>query len=191
MSFRLLAICFAAICAIVLQNSQPVRAATLSSVDVDRTVSIASGTGVLSTTGTGLSLSSFGPTATLTASGQPLFPSITITGDDAGVVSFLGLGFPPADVLGGDVVDTATSANLLEILFETAGGDFFVLDITSVLISGAGLTLNPPFTDIFASLSVFSAQDTTAAPIPLPASGWLLATLMLYLGGKSVRLRKA
>ena len=191
MFVRLSAACFTAVLVSVLSFSHVANAATLSSVDVDRSVSIGSGTGFLSSVGTGLSVAGFGPTVMVTDTSTLLFPSILVTGEDEGSVSFTGLGFPPAVVLGGTILDTETSIGLLEILFETAGGDFFALDIASSAISGVGFALNAPFVDPAASLTVFSAEDQALAPIPLPASGWLLASLILYLGSKSIRLRSA
>lgn len=176
---------------IALSFSHMANAATLSSVDVDRSVSIASGTGFLSSAGAGLSVSAFGPSASLTETNAPLFPSVLVTGEDEGSVSFTGLGFPPPVVLGGTILDTETSVGLLEILFETALGDLFALDVSSSAISGTGFTLNAPFIDPSVSLTVFAVEDQALEPIPLPASGWLLASFLMFLGGKSIRSRSA
>lgn len=191
MSFRLFTTRFAAVFVCALNLSNIANAATLSSLYVDRSVSIVSGTGFLSVAGAGLSVSAFGPSASLIETSAPLFPSVLVTGENEGSVSFTGLGFPPAVVLGGTILDTETSVGLLEILFETALGDLFALDVLSSAISGTGFALNAPFIDPSASLTVFSAEDQAIAPIPLPASGWLLASFLLFLGGRSIRSRSA
>lgn len=175
-----------------LFGAQSTLAATFSALNIDRSSSIVSGTGVLSSTTGGISVASFGPTVTDTVSSALLFPSISLASDGTGSVSFSGLGFPPSVALGGTVQDFRSSASLIEVLFKDASSsELFVADISSVFITGAGLSLNAPFFDPATGISVFSATDTSVAPIPLPATGWFFVSVLLSVGYLMQRARRA
>lgn len=174
---------------VVFSITQAASAATLSSVDVDRSSTVITGTGFLSATSGGISVSAFGPSASLTSTNAPLFPSVTIGSTGQGSVSFTGLGFPPLVALGGAIEDVLASASMLEILFQDgASGNLFVLDLSSSIVSGNGLVLNAPSIDATASVTVFSAA---LVPVPVPASGWLFAPLLLIVGRNFRRVRPA
>lgn len=161
-------------------SMHPSLAVTFSDVSVDRSEIVANGTGFMSATSSGISISSFGPTVTETLTGAALFPSITLNNAGTGSVSFTGFGFPPPVVLGGTISDFRSSASLIELLFvNSTSGSLFVADISSSVIAGSGLSLNAPFLDPVATISVYSAFEPSVAPIPLPAAGWMLLSALL------------
>ena len=178
--YRVKIACFISIFFVAVSFSQMASAAVLSTVSVDRTSTIISGTGFLSAASGGISVSSFGPTGSVTSSNMPVFPSIIVDIAGVGSVSFTGFGFPPPVVLGGAIDDFSASVGLLEFLFvDVATNDLFVVDLVSSIISGTGLTLSAPFIDTSASISVYSATD---ASVSIPATGWLMVAVFLCAG---------
>jgi len=171
----------------ILLGGQAAWAATLSGVDVDRTASLYGGSGALSATANGISITAFGPSVTEITSGISFIPSIILDSTASGSVSFTSIGFPPSIGLGGAVEDFRSTSALIEVLFkDTASGGLFVADIVSPIISGSGLALNLPQFDPAANITVYSA----ISPIPLPAAGWLFVSVLFSVGCFMRRVRR-
>lgn len=191
-------------CSFLVNNASAV---VLSDITVNRSVSVLSGIGVLSSPSAGsISLSSFSPSVVDPITSLSYFPSLAFGPDSTGVltgaVDFTSTDFsvfPPAtDVfLGGAISDVSSAPGVLSFLFtDTGSSGLFVLDVSSAAILGTtfnnGLDLGiagfaiPGFADTSATLSVFSAKSTV---IPLPASGLLLLGALI-LTGTSIRRRR-